>query len=106
MAISNGDGSIILQTKVDQSGINKGLFGIKNAVTKIGAAVGVAFSVTALVRFGKAAISLASDLQEVQNVVDVAFGEMSYKIEKFADSAIENFGISKLKKFEVTRLYK
>ena len=96
MAISNSDGSIILQTKVDQSGINKGLFGIKNAVTKIGAAVGVAFSVTALVRFGKAAISLASDLQEVQNVVDVAFGEMSYKIEKFADSAIENFGISKL----------
>lgn len=96
MAISNSDGSIILQTKVDQSGINKGLFGIKNAVTKIGAAVGVAFSVTALVNFGKAAISLASDLQEVQNVVDVAFGEMSYKIEKFADSAIENFGISKL----------
>lgn len=96
MAISNSDGSIILQTKVDQSGINKGLFGIKSAVTKIGAAVGVAFSVTALVRFGKAAISLASDLQEVQNVVDVAFGEMSYKIEKFADSAIENFGISKL----------
>lgn len=96
MAISNSDGSIILQTKVDQSGINKGLFGIKNAVTKIGAAVGVAFSVTALVRFGKSAISLASDLQEVQNVVDVAFGEMSYKIEKFADSAIENFGISKL----------
>ena len=96
MAISGGDGSIILTTKVDQSGINKGLFGIKNAVTKIGAAVGVAFSVTALVRFGKAAISLASDLQEVQNVVDVAFGDMSYKIEKFADTAIENFGISKL----------
>lgn len=96
MAISNSDGSIILQTKVDQSGINKGLFGIKNAVKKIGAAVGVAFSVTALVRFGKAAISLASDLQEVQNVVDVAFGDMSYKIEKFADTAIENFGISKL----------
>ena len=96
MAISNSDGSIILQTKVDQSGINQGLLGIKNAVTKIGAAVGVAFSVTALVRFGKAAISLASDLQEVQNVVDVAFGDMSYKIERFADTAIENFGISKL----------
>ena len=96
MAISNSDGSIILQTKVDQSGINKGLFGIKSAVSKIGAAVGVAFSVTALVRFGKAAISLASDLQEVQNVVDVAFGEMSYKIEKFAETSIENFGISRL----------
>ena len=96
MAISNSDGSIILQTKVDQSGINKGLFGIKSAVSKIGAAVGVAFSVTALVRFGKAAISLASDLQEVQNVVDVAFGSMKQSMEDFADTAIETYGISKL----------
>ena len=96
MAISNSDGSIILQTKVDQSGINKGLFGIKSAVSKIGAAIGVAFSVTALVRFGKAAISLASDLQEVQNVVDVAFGSMKQSMEDFADTAIETYGISKL----------
>ena len=96
MAIGQSDGSIILSTKVDTSGINKGMNSIKGTIGKIGAAIGVAFGVSALVNFGKAAVNLASDLQEVQNVVDVAFGDMSYKAEEFAKSAIENFGISEL----------
>lgn len=96
MAIGQSDGSIILSTKVDTSGINKGMNSIKGTIGKIGAAIGVAFGVSALVNFGKAAVNLASDLQEVQNVVDVAFGNMSYKAEEFAKSAIENFGISEL----------
>lgn len=96
MAIRQSDGSIILSTKVDTSGINKGMNSIKGTIGKIGAAIGVAFGVSALVNFGKAAVNLASDLQEVQNVVDVAFGDMSYKAEEFAKSAIENFGISEL----------
>ena len=48
---------------------------------KIGAAVGIAFGV-ALINFGKQSVKLASDLQEVQNVVDVAFGDMTYKMEE------------------------
>lgn len=96
MAIGQSDGSIILSTKVDTSGINKGMNSIKSTISKIGAAISVAFGVSALVNFGKAAVNLASDLQEVQNVVDVAFGDMSYKAEEFAKSAIENFGISEL----------
>ena len=96
MAISGGDGSIILTTKVDTSGINQGMNSIKNVVSKVGAAIGVAFGVSVLINFGKAAINLASDLQEVQNVVDVAFGHMAYRMEQFADTAIETFGISKL----------
>lgn len=96
MAIGQSDGSIILSTKVDTSGINKGMNSIKGTIGKIGAAIGVAFGVSSLVNFGKAAVNLASDLQEVQNVVDVAFGDMSYKAEEFAKSAIENFGISEL----------
>lgn len=96
MAIGQSDGSIILSTKVDTSGINKGMNSIKGTIGKIGAAIGAAFGVSALVNFGKAAVNLASDLQEVQNVVDVAFGDMSYKAEEFAKSAIENFGISEL----------
>ncbi len=38
----------------------------------------------------------ASDLAEAQNVVDTAFGEMSYKMEQFADTALETYGISEL----------
>ena len=39
---------------------------------------------------------MASDLEEVQNVVDVSFGDMSDEVEKFANSAIQNFGMSAL----------
>ena len=96
MAIPSGDGSIVLTTQIDQSGLNKGMASLKGAVKKLGAAIGVAFGVRALVQFGKKATQLASDLQEVQNVVDVAFGDMAYKIEQFSKTAIENFGISEL----------
>lgn len=103
MAISGGDGSIILTTQVDQTGLSRGMAAMKSGVsslsksfTKLGAAIGVTFGVGALIKFGKQAVQLASDLQEVQNVVDVAFGDMAYKIESFSKTAIENFGISEL----------
>ena len=103
MAISGGDGSIILTTQVDQTGLKRGMASMKSGVaglsksfTKIGATIGIAFGVGALIKFGKQAVQLASDLQEVQNVVDVAFGDMAYRMEEFADTAIETFGISEL----------
>lgn len=96
MAISGGDGSIILTTKVDTSGVNKGMSSIKGIISKMGGIMAAAFSVSLLTNFGKAAIDLASDLQEVQNVVDTAFGDMSYKIEEFSKTAIEKFGLSEL----------
>ena len=96
MAIAGNDGSIILTTRVDTSGVNKGMTSIKSIVGKVGGVMAAAFSVRALVRFGEEAINLASDLQEVQNVVDVAFGSMKKSMEDFADTAIETFGISKL----------
>lgn len=49
----------------------------------------------------KQAVNIASDLKEVQNVVDTTFGQMTDKVEEFASSAVENFGMSELsaKKF-------
>lgn len=41
-------------------------------------------------------ITLASDLTEVQNVVDVTFGDMSKKVDEFAKNSIEKFGMSEL----------
>lgn len=67
---------------------------IKNALGKIGKVVAVAFSVTALISFGKSCIELGSDLAEVQNVVDVTFGSMSENVNRFARDALEQFGIS------------
>ena len=48
-----------------------------------------------LLNFGRSALELGSDVTEVQNIVDVAFGNMSGIVEDFANSSIENFGLSK-----------
>lgn len=50
----------------------------------------------ALGTIAKESIQLASDLQEVQNVVDVTFGDSADKINEFAKSALKNFGLSEL----------
>lgn len=50
----------------------------------------------ALYRFGKSAIELGSDITEVENVVDVAFGNMAQSAYDFAKTATEKFGLSEL----------
>ena len=47
-----------------------------------------------LVDFGKQAINAASDLEEVQNVVDVTFGESANEINAWAKNAINQFGLT------------
>ncbi|WP_341877589.1 hypothetical protein [Defluviitalea saccharophila] len=61
-------------------------------------------SLRAITGFVKAATELASDLTEVQNVVDVTFGSMAKDINDFASTALDNFGLSELsaKKFAST----
>ncbi len=51
---------------------------------------------TGLVTAGAYAINLASDLQEVQNVVDVTFGAGAEKINSFAREAAAAYGLSEL----------
>lgn len=69
---------------------------IKSVVGRIKSAfVGLAVG-AGLLKFGKDAINMASNLQEVQNVVDVAFGSMAWKAEQFSKSALEAFGMSEL----------
>lgn len=49
-----------------------------------------------LLQFGKEAVDLASDLEEVQNVVDVTFGQNAGVIDEWAKKARENFGLTEL----------
>lgn len=69
---------------------------VKSAFSGLGKVIGGAFAVKALVDFGKASIDLASDLAEVQNVVDVVFGESSSQINNFAKNALNAYGLSEL----------
>lgn len=45
---------------------------------------------------GLGAIEIASDLTEVQNVVDVTFDNMAYKLDEFAKTSRQQFGLSEL----------
>lgn len=99
--MAKNDGSIIINTLIDSKGFGSGIKsmkkqmnGLTSAVGKLGAAIGVAFGVKALIDFGKSAIDLGSDLQEVQNVVDVTFSTMNEAVNEFAKNAAETAGLS------------
>ncbi len=47
-------------------------------------------------RFGKNAVETASDLVEVQNVVDATFGKYASLVDKMAETSIPDFGMSEL----------
>ena len=53
-------------------------------------------AVSEFASFAKEGINLASDLEEVQNVVDTTFGKGASEIENFAKGAANAFGMSEL----------
>ena len=67
--------------------------GIENSLKSIGKAAIAAFSVKAVVDFTKSCLELGSNLAEVQNVVDVTFGNLNSEVDKFAQNAITQFGL-------------
>lgn len=97
------DGCLNFDTNINKEGFEKGLKSlsdmvgdIKPKLKNLAMAVTAVFSVKKLVDFGRQSIETASDLAEVQNVVDTAFGESKQKMEDFADTAVKTYGISKL----------
>lgn len=53
-------------------------------------------SLIALVKLGKEALEYASNIEEVQNVVDVSFGDMAEEVNQFAKTSAASFGMSEL----------
>lgn len=97
------DGSVRIKADLNHSNFDRGLVNMTkqvntfgNTLKKIGGLVAMAFGTAALVNFGKESIKLASDIQEVQNVIDVTFGRGAAQIEEFAQSAAEAYGLSEL----------
>lgn len=87
-------GQIGLDLVVNKNGFDRQMAGIQGMAKKAGKALAAAFGVKKLVDFSKSCIKLGSDLQEVQNVVDVTFTSMSGKVDKFAKNAASSFGLS------------
>lgn len=69
---------------------------VNNTFKSITKAVSFAAVIAGLFKLGKTALDTASDIEEVQNVVNVAFGAAAAEINKFSKSAIKSFGLSEL----------
>lgn len=107
------DGKIIIETDIDQSGAEKGVDELENNLNKVSSKVsnvgktvakGVAVATGALTAMGIKSIDVASDLQEIQNVVDVTFGDGAKVINDWSKTVKESFGLSELqaKKYSST----
>lgn len=114
------DGKVVFEIQGDPKGINSTLKDVTNniqseskkwddaadkstgSITDMfkGMAKGIAGAISAagitklLLDIGKASISAASDLAEVQNVVDVTFGESAKAIDAWAQGAGKQFGLT------------
>ena len=76
---------------------------VSTTAAKIAKAIGSAFVVKQVIEFGKAAVGVASDLNEVQNVVDTTFGtDGAIKVNEWARNAAEAFGESELQAKQFT----
>lgn len=78
------------------SRLNKTLKGVKSFTSQMLAAAGIMGGLYGIIRGGLKAMDIASSLTEVQNVVDTTFGDMSDKVQEFADNSIRQFGMSEL----------
>lgn len=102
--------NFIIRGGADFSGINRAFqqtqsqmqgfqAGVSTSMSKIGKAFKIGLglvSARAIIGFGKDVTKVASDLTEVQNVVDVTFGSMASSINEFSRTSIDSFGLSEL----------
>lgn len=107
------DGKVIYEVRADDSKVNndldqaqrkveQGSGRIGTAAKNVAVAVGAALATMAAaagaagVMFAAKGVQIASDLAEVQNVVDVAFGRSADKIDDWAKTATNAYGLSEL----------
>lgn len=74
----------------------KAFKGLKSFSSQLLSSMGIYVGIFGLIKGIKSAIEISSDLTEVQNVVDNTFGDMTYKVEEFAQDSIKQLGMSEL----------
>ena len=94
------DGAVRINTQLNTKPFDSGIKNMVSGLKGIAAAAGVAFSIAKIVQFGKSAIDVASDLAEVDNVVNKSFGDMRGEMDALADSAIKSLGMSRLTAYQ------
>lgn len=97
-------GQIALELGIDSSQIVNQLTGASNKAAKqatsifsgIGKKIAAGLSIAAFTKFTKDCLEVGSNVTEVQNVVDTAFGDLSHQADLWASNAMTNFGLSEL----------
>jgi len=101
--MANGSiGTVNLDLNLNQSAYDRQINNISNttqsklgsAFKKVGGVIAGALAIGALVKFSGECIKLGSNLQEVQNVVDVTFNTMSKQVDAAAQNSIKSLGMS------------
>lgn len=96
MATKNGDGSIILKTKVDETGVKKGISSIKKIASAAGKSMTfiAAAAATATVAITKQAVSAYADYEQLVGGVETLFKDSADKVIEYAHQAFYTTGMS------------
>jgi hypothetical protein len=84
---------------------SSGMGNFVSRLKSVGAAMGVAFAGQQIASFAKSAVLAASDMNESMSKVQVVFGDGSAAVEKFANDAAVNMGLSKQAALEAAGTY-
>ncbi len=87
-------GAIALDMLINKKGFSNDLTGIKSMAQSAAKTIAGVFGTVSFVSFTKSCIEMGSNLEEVQNVVDVTFGAMTKDANAWAESAMTAFGMS------------
>lgn len=112
MAIRGADGSIILTTKIDETGLKQGMTSMKGITKmltgefkKLGGIIATAFSIRAIIKFSNEASKMSSTTEaSVRRLIDI-YGEASHALGTFIDTNARALGMSKAAATQYSAVY-
>lgn len=93
-AVENSIKRLASGMRREVSGMKSSVDGLSGSFKKLGAAIASVFAVRKIAGIANSFTELGSNLEEVQNVVDVTFTTMSDKVDEFAKAAARSAGLS------------
>lgn len=93
-AVENSIKKLASGMRREVSGMKRSVDGLTGSFKKLGATIASVFAVRKIAGMASSMTELGSDLEEVQNVVDVTFTTMSDKVDEFAKAAARSAGLS------------
>ena len=96
MATANADGSIVLKTKIDESGAKSGFSNLKSGALKVGKALGAmgVAGATAVAAITKKAVESYAEYEQLAGGVETLFKDSADVLMGYADKAYQTAGLS------------